>query len=226
MRDEVAPCQVARAQIHAYATRRGHLASGVVMAMKTTETGERIRVLRLKLDLTQEQVAEKSGGILERVEVSKVESGRNQARADRVRRGLATAFGITRDRLAAYLDGDIDEDEAVRPVLLTVATDPSDVYPNRARAIAAARLLRFDERDIALVAAIPGFKSDVDPEPAWWHARIVRARDERLDDERLGMPTGTAAKARLTRNGKVIATDDPRLPPRFRTTIPKDKKKP
>jgi transcriptional regulator with XRE-family HTH domain len=193
------------------------------MAMKTTDTRDRMKAMRKRLNLTQEAVADKSGGVLERVEVSKVESGKNQARADRVRQGFATAFGITRDRLAAYLDGDIDLDEALRPDTVTITTDPDDVYPNRARAIAAARLLMFDERDIAVVAAVPGFKSDVDPEPAWWHARIVRARDERLDDERLGAPAGTTAKARLSRTGKVVLITDPRLPPRFRGP---EKKKP
>jgi transcriptional regulator with XRE-family HTH domain len=90
--------------------------------MKTTAVGQRIRVMRVRLDLSQDAVAERSGGILKREEVSKVESGTNQARADRVRRGLAMAFGVTRDRLAAYLDGEIEVDEALRPEAVTVQT--------------------------------------------------------------------------------------------------------
>ncbi len=71
------------------------------------ETYQLIRALRKAHNLTQEKVAELSG--LRRVEISNLEnaSGRNQAKTDRIRGGLARAFGLTRDDLALYLEGQI-----------------------------------------------------------------------------------------------------------------------
>ncbi len=61
------------------------------------------------------------------------------------------------------------------------SVEPLDPYPNRARAIQAAKLLGFDEADIARVQGHPGFKAEDDPPPLLWFKRIERARDERLD---------------------------------------------
>jgi transcriptional regulator with XRE-family HTH domain len=104
--------------------------------------------------------------------------------------------------------------------------EESDPYPERAKALAAAKLLGFDPRDIALVRAIPGFKSDTDLSAADWHARVIRARDERLDDERDGLPAGTTALERLRRMGKPVSPDDPRLAARFRAMTPKSPRPP
>jgi hypothetical protein len=104
--------------------------------------------------------------------------------------------------------------------------DESDPYPERAKALAAAKLLGFDPRDIALVRAIPGFKSDTDLSAADWHGRVIRARDERLDDERDGLPAGTTALERLRRMGKPVSPDDPRLAARFRAMTPKSPRPP
>jgi hypothetical protein len=99
--------------------------------------------------------------------------------------------------------------------------DETDPYPERAKALAAAKLLGFDPRDIELVRSIPGFKSDTDLSAVDWHARVIRARDERLDDERDGLPPGTTARERLRRMGKPVSPDDPRLAPRFRAMTPR-----
>ncbi len=69
---------------------------------------ELVRDLRKALGLTQDAVANRSGGKLKREYVVKVETGMNQATTDQMRAGFAAAFGVDRDSMAAYLDGELD----------------------------------------------------------------------------------------------------------------------
>lgn len=75
------------------------------MATPARGPGELIRDLRSAVGLTQDAVAAKSGGKLQRVDANKIERGRNDCSSDRVRSGLATAFGLTREQIADYLEG-------------------------------------------------------------------------------------------------------------------------
>lgn len=63
----------------------------------------RVRGLREALKLTQEQLAERGG--LRRVEVTKIEGGRNYASTFAMRSALASAFGLSFDDVVALLDG-------------------------------------------------------------------------------------------------------------------------
>lgn len=63
--------------------------------------------------MTQQEVAERSAGNLLRETVNKVENDVNKATTDQVRGGLAAAFGVDRDTLAAYLDGQVSLDDAL-----------------------------------------------------------------------------------------------------------------
>lgn len=62
----------------------------------------------------------------------------------------------------------------------SAATAP-DRYPNRARALAAAKLLDHDPRDIEAVMAVVLPPGAVDPAPQVWLHWVERARDERTD---------------------------------------------
>lgn len=66
--------------------------------------GERFRALREALGLTQEAAAEKSGRI-DRNYLNRIENGHNRGASDLVRGALATAYGVSRDDLAEYVEG-------------------------------------------------------------------------------------------------------------------------
>lgn len=68
-----------------------------------------------------------------------------------------------------------------------VVVEP-DVYPNRARAVAAARLLGKDERAIERVRQIPGSKSDEDRPVGKWFERIEA--EETMLEEPGRLPAG------------------------------------
>lgn len=80
---------------------------------------------------------------------------------------------------------------------LAVAVEEADEYPERSRAKAAARLLGYDERDIAVADAVHGFKnSTTHPTERWWFAKIDRARADREADEAHGLVPGATTSAR------------------------------
>jgi len=76
-----------------------------IIATPANGPADLIRELRAAVGLTQDGVAAKSGGKLQRVDVNKIEKGRNDCSSDRVRSGLATAFGLTREQVADYIEG-------------------------------------------------------------------------------------------------------------------------
>lgn len=71
-------------------------------------TKQRVRALRDALDLTQEQLAERSGGLINQGTLAKVETGQNQLTGGKARSGLARAFGLSLDAFEAYLSGETD----------------------------------------------------------------------------------------------------------------------
>ncbi len=80
--------------------------------------GDRVRSRRVKLDLTQEQVAAASG--LKQFHISRIESGDiKDVKGDTLRR-LARALGCTTDYLVGMHEGE-DDEEAPRRRVAVVA---------------------------------------------------------------------------------------------------------
>jgi hypothetical protein len=61
---------------------------------------------------------------------------------------------------------------------IVLVLDTTDPYPERQDAVAAARLLKRDERAIAKVLARPGFHSDSKPPVDYWFREIERAVED------------------------------------------------
>lgn len=74
------------------------------------ESASRVKSLRLKLGLTQEQLAEPTR--LDRSEISQIEIGRNHATSARIRQELAAGFGLSLEVTFLFLDGAIDVETA------------------------------------------------------------------------------------------------------------------
>lgn len=95
------------------------ISTGPIARITTTcvnrhmSTAARMRALRTALKLTQTQVADGSGGLLDQPTVAKVESGRNKATSYDVRAGLARAFGISTATLESFLDDHVSIEEVV-----------------------------------------------------------------------------------------------------------------
>lgn len=75
---------------------------------------KRVRAFRLAIGMTQEEVAEASGGRLTRITVNKIESGRYKAAHHEVRKALAEALGLEVEDADDLLAGKITIEMAVR----------------------------------------------------------------------------------------------------------------
>ena len=152
--------------------------------LETATVAARLKALRDLRGLTQEQVADRSGGRLKRVDVTKIERGHSKGSSDRVRAGFAAALEVSREKLTDYLDGVIELPEAVAPPESPAATavelDPR--YPNKAKAVAAARALDLDPQAIEVVQS-QDLQSNEDPPPLYWLDQIRMVAD-RLKWER------------------------------------------
>lgn len=135
----------------------------------------RVVAIRKEFRLTQEQVAERSGGKLRRIEVVKIEGGLNKATSDKIRAGLAAAFGLSREDLAAYLEGQATLADVLHRENVV---EPQDRYPNRVEAAKFARSSGIEEEPIQIVMSYD-LKSDNDPTPVWWLDQI-RAEASRM----------------------------------------------
>ena len=80
---------------------------------------------RKALDMTQHQVEARSDGHITRVDVSRVESGYNEASTSRMRAGFAYAFGLTQDVMSAYIEGRISLENALASRSHPVAQSPT-----------------------------------------------------------------------------------------------------
>lgn len=79
---------------------------------KDAARAARVKAMRDALGLTQEALGA-LGGITRTVMVD-IESTKNKAGSLRIRKGLATAFGLSLDETNAYLEGHMPLDEALR----------------------------------------------------------------------------------------------------------------
>lgn len=75
-------------------------------------TADRIKALREKLGLVQEDLVERTGGDLDRTEVSKIEKGKNKLTTYRMRDLLARGLGLSMEDLIAYISGTLSIEEA------------------------------------------------------------------------------------------------------------------
>lgn len=76
----------------------------------------RLKALRKGLGLTQEEVAERSGGTLDRLAMVRLETGRNQATKLSTREALGRGLGITLEEINALIADTVTVDALVRRV--------------------------------------------------------------------------------------------------------------
>lgn len=86
------------------------------------ETKDLIKALRSRFKISQDSLARRCG--LARVEITKLETGRNKATSFEIRASLARGFGLQTDDMSGYLSGKISLDEIVARANLT--PDPSE----------------------------------------------------------------------------------------------------
>lgn len=77
---------------------------------------DKIVTLRKRLGLTQDQVADRSNGLLRRQGVLKLEKGRHLAGSVKFRRGLALGFGATIEEINALVDGDLPPEDLAEKI--------------------------------------------------------------------------------------------------------------
>lgn len=82
--------------------------------------GQRLRELRESLGWTQDVLSERSG--LRRTEISTIEQGRNRGSSWRVRTFLANGFGLSRETLEPYWEGQVPLSEVVNLVRRATST--------------------------------------------------------------------------------------------------------
>jgi transcriptional regulator with XRE-family HTH domain len=160
--------------------------------MEKRARGERIRALRERLSLVQDQVAD--AGNFSRAYMSKFENGQNAATTAGTHEMLSRGFGILREDVAPYLSGKLPLedvlDRAAKPVEgRTVVT--SDISANAMEAmkaydwegVAAAEYDRV-HRALAQQHSADG----IDRVASWWTSEIRRHLRE-------GAPTAKAVPA-------------------------------
>lgn len=142
------------------------------------ELKERMRALRVALKLTQEQLADR--GELERVEISNLESGRNQATSTRILKGLAKGFELSLQDMADVIDGALSVDEAVRRRGSAAQARAAGPHPNRALAADLARADGIADAAIASVLAESVAPDDAGRSVLWW-ARRMKFRENQME---------------------------------------------
>jgi DNA-binding XRE family transcriptional regulator len=142
---------------------------------------DRLRKLRKALGATQEDIAERGG--LDLVEVSNLESGRNQATSIRILKGIAAGFGLSLQDASDLVDGALPVEGALAKIR---GAAPHVTTPDERR-LHAAEIARQDGVSEAAVQHVltepPG---DPQRSTLWWAMRM-----KRLDLYRL---MGDAAK--------------------------------
>ncbi|WP_437798471.1 helix-turn-helix domain-containing protein [Sorangium sp. So ce693] len=88
---------------------------------------ERLKALRKAMQLTQEELAERSG--LRRTELPRLEKGSNKGSSLAIREALADGFGVTLAQINAYLDGHADLQETIELIKQGRSTHESTMSP-------------------------------------------------------------------------------------------------
>ena len=73
--------------------------------------GSRLRDLRKRLELTQDQLAER-GAFRDRTAIALIENGHTSGNSAGTRQRLAVGLGLTLDQVYAYFDGTLSLDDA------------------------------------------------------------------------------------------------------------------
>lgn len=180
------------------------------------DIASRVRLLRRRLDLTQEEVTARATQrvpTFQRSYVSKVETGKNKLTSADMREGFAFAFGLELADFNAYVAGRITIDDALaraRPVASAVSpvsgTAPAEAAPQRTAAppredAPSLEGLLFDVRvqgvhDVSdfdnarrVVREVPPFPRERVDLGELAKSYLDAARSQRLD----GLPTSTPA---------------------------------
>jgi transcriptional regulator with XRE-family HTH domain len=82
-------------------------------SLLTVDTGERFRALRKALGLSTAEVAKRTGGLLDRRYVERIETGGYKLSSERQRKGLSIAYGLTRSEIDAFIENQITIDAAI-----------------------------------------------------------------------------------------------------------------
>ena len=136
------------------------------------QRGARVRALRTRLELTHDQVAERGG--FDRSKMSKFESGENAATTDAALRELARGFGVAKEIVAQYLDGELTLDEVLVSPAPVVTLDQGFRYDSL-RLVLEHRSTRGRWSDEAIAAVkSKALKSDVDPGEQYWKDQLDR----------------------------------------------------
>lgn len=131
---------------------------------------QKLKLLRKGLRLTQQKLADRAG--LERVEIVNLESGRNQATAVRILKGLARGLGLSLQETADFLDGFLPVEDALAKIQGRQRDDDPGV-----RRAAAAQLARADGVDDAAIQAVieePLTADRMTRSILWWAIRMKR----------------------------------------------------
>lgn len=178
-------------------------------APMSTTLGPRLRELRERLGMTQQQVGERAG--YGRDAINKLESGKLQASSARMRDGLADAFSLSRADLDAFVGGRITVDEAAERSWPTKPAAAPDAAPP-----AEIRVVRDDPESSADgLEIVVGEAFDArahQPRDMEAVLRLTRSRDFRVsvDDPealRAGVRQWLDAAASLRRRGQPVTPE-------------------
>lgn len=143
------------------------------------ERGQRVRALREKLGWKQDTIADR--GKFPRDRMSKFESGDNAASTADALLLLANGFGMPRESMVAYLDKELEIDDAIAiirdaesPKLRLVTTESEFRYPALRRVLEAPRYRgRWSLPAVAAARAVQ-LDADEDPGEAYWLETLDR----------------------------------------------------
>ena len=159
------------------------------------EIKDRIKALRKALGLTQDALADRGG--LERVEISNLESGRNQATSVRILKGLAKGLGLDLQATSDFVDGLLSVEDAVAKIQ-SAGKQPS---PTRNLAADLARGIGVSQRAIAEVLAEPMTPEQATWPALWWTDAMRRREIELLPSAAPGLPSKPTPPRALAPSG-------------------------
>lgn len=151
--------------------RLDSFAMGKKKPSEVDDMADRAIALRKRLKLTQEQLAERCG--LTRVEIAKLETGKNKARSARFLAALARGCGVPQEALDAYLLGELELDDMLFSVEDRKATGVLAPAFGNIEAAIGYHQRRWHRATVAAGRATALTRAD-DPEPDEWKSILDR----------------------------------------------------